>query len=225
MKMAFVAVLALMFGGLIQGADAEIITFDFSSEPDASIKFLGGTEPKIEFPNQGLYDFTVSQTGATSLGGLHGNISGTFAIGSITVPMNGIEEASVTTTDGTFSVRDAAGEWLTANLDWKNISIANSLFGVMNLIGEANLTQINYSGTNGELIGIRNGADQTVTLTFQFASATRHSLTQLVEDGQETSTSYSGSVSSVSVPEPSTVAMLGAAGLALLAWRWRRNNG
>jgi hypothetical protein len=216
---SFVAVLIAALVLVAQTASAEIISCDFSSEADASIKFTG-TGRAIEFPSTNAYDFVITAATSPNLGGLQGNIGGTFIVGAITTPAPGVEQASVTTTNGTFSVYDGFSNSLTADLDWKDILVFSKLVGGMNVTGIANLNNVSYSGSNSDLLGISNGTDQTVVLTFQFSPIKKKSLTDLMVAGQVNSTSYSGSLSAV--PEPSSCVLLGVAALGLLGYAWRR---
>ena len=222
MNRSFLAVLIVALALVAQSANAANISCDFASVTGGSIRFTG-TGDKIEFPNSGLYDFVITDTTSPNMGGLFGTIGGTFNVGAITGPTS-MEQAPITTTDGSFSIYDGAGGTLTANLDWKDITVFNKLSGVMNGEGVANLTTIAYTGTNSDLIGIRDGSEQTVVLAFQFSVLNKKSLTQLMTDGQVNSTSYSGSLSAV--PEPSTLvglAGMGLVGLVLAARRFRKS--
>jgi hypothetical protein len=218
MKYSLLAVLIAALALVSQTANAEIVSFDFACEAGASIEF-NGTNSTFEFPNTSPYDFVITTASSPYLGGLQGNIGGTFTVGAIAT-VGGVDQASVTSTDGIFSVDDGASNTLTANLKLENIEVLYGLFGLLNMTGTANLSNITYSGSNSDLLGIKNGIDQTVVLTFQFSPVTAKSLTELTTDGKENSTSYSGSLSSI--PEPSSCMLLVTAGLGLLAYAWRR---
>ncbi len=204
----------------------DIVTFDFSSVPGASVRFTG-TDDKIEFPSTapGGYDFTITYATSPLLGGLKGNIGGTFTVGAITttvIPGIGtMEQAGVTTTDGLFSITDGDGYVLTANLDWTDITVYNKSSGVMNAMGTANLTGSAYAGSAVDLLDLRDASDGAVTLTFQFSALTKKSLAQLMVDGQVNSTSYSGSASAT-VPEPAAMSLLAMGGIAMIVRRRRK---
>ncbi len=213
-RFAFIA----LCGVMAQVANAETISCDFANVVGASLQFTG-TGDTITFPNTGTYDFLITDSTVPGLVGLFGNIGGTFTVGAITSPVPGFEQAGVTTTDGTLQLWDGVSQPLTADLDWFNVQVLNELFGALGT-GSANLSNFTYSGTDSDLIAIVNGQQQTAVLTFQFSATSQHSLTELLTDGQVNATSYSGSLSSI--PEPSSCALLTAAGFFLLARAWRR---
>ena len=229
MKSSTIAVLAIALALVTQIASANIISCDFASEAGASIKFTG-TGDTIEFPNAvlddtDLPDFVITKATSANLGGLHGNIGGTFQVGTIVsnTPFPGIlvEQAPVTTiVPSTFSVNDGQGHTLTAGLDWKDITVFSSTFGAMNATATTNLSSVSYDGDNVDLLSIKHGSGQTVTLSFQFSAVTQRSLSELMTDGQVNSTSYSGSLSAV--PEPSSCVLLGICALGLVAQAWKR---
>jgi hypothetical protein len=215
--------LSLMLLAGVGPARADTVSCDFASEVGSSIEF-NGTNRTFEFPSTSPYDFVIAAT-SPDLGGLQGNIGGTFTVGTITFPGVGEQLANVASMNGTFSVYDGAGNTLTANLNWETIQVLDGLFGILNVEGVANLTNISYAGNNNDLLGIKDGSDQTVVLTFQFSPVTSETLTELMTPGQVSSTSYSGSLSSSSpppVPEPSSCMLLVTAGLGLLTYTWRR---
>ncbi len=220
-----VATLSLMLFTGVGSARANTVSCNFASEPGSSIEF-NGTNRTFEFPTTSPYDFVINTASSPDLGGLQGNIGGTFAVGQIGTAADGGEQANVTSTDGAFSVFDGSSNTLTANLNWGTIQVLYGLFGILNVEGAANLSNVSYSGSNSDLLGIKNGTDQTVVLTFSFSPVTEHTLTGLMTPGQMNSTSYSGSLSASGsqspIPEPSSCTLLVAAGLGLLAYTGRR---
>lgn len=97
----------------------------------------------------------------------------------------------------------------------------------VNVNGDINLSNVQYSGTNADLLALKADANANggvFTLTFQFTPA--ESLTKLEAVGTHKST-YSGSIDAsslgvASVPEPSSLA-LGCIGLSfVIGYRIRR---
>jgi len=219
MKRSFAAILIAALALVAQTASAGPVAFDFASDVGATIKFTG-TGDTIDFSSTGVWDFTITGSGSPSLVGLKGVLGGTFTVGAISNPFPGVEQAAVTTSAGTFAVNDGAGNLLTAALNLVDITVYNSLSGVLNGNGVANLSNLSYSGSNSDLHDIHNGQEQTVILTFQFSPLTKKSLAQLMTDGQVNSTSFSGSLSSV--PEPSALVLLTGAAIGLVAFVRRR---
>jgi hypothetical protein len=87
----------------------------------------------------------------------------------------------------------------------------------MNSGGVLNLTSINYTGLNPELQNLDSNGDGTVTATFQFIPA--QTLTALKASTGITNT-YSGSVSSGhSVPEPTSLLLIAAGLISIVAMR------
>ena len=223
MKYSLLAVVIAALALITQTANAETVSFDFASVPGSSIEF-NGTNRTFDFPTTSQYDFLITSASSPDLEGLQGNIGGTFTVGTITPQQSERRKQTLRHQTAPYSVYDGSGNTLTANLNWKDIEVLYGVFGLLNMSGTANLSNITYSGSNSDLLGIKNGTDQTVVLTFQFSPVTE-SLTQLTTNGQETSTSYSGSLSSVlvtPVPEPSSCMLLVTAGLGLLAYASRR---
>lgn len=222
MRWASIAAFLILASALVaKTANAGPVSFDFASVSGSSIQFTG-TGDTIDFPDDPItgYDFVITDSSSPSLNNLKGNIGGTFNVGTISGPTNA-EYATITTSNGTLSVFDGSTT-LTANLDWKDIQVYNSLAGVMNGSGLINLglSSISYTGSNTGLLDILNAADRSVVLTFQFSPLKKKSLTDLMTDTKVTVTSFSGSVSAV--PEPSACLMLGGTAVGLLLFVRRR---
>ena len=78
--------------------------------------------------------------------------------------------------------------------------------GTVNVSGAINLSNVVYTGTNADLVEVRNDANFSggvVSITFQFLPA--ESLTQLTANHSDQKTSFSGTIMTASVPEPSSL--------------------
>jgi hypothetical protein len=181
---------------MVGRAPATIV--DFSNLSGANVTFAGSGDTFTFSPESVGYDFEITSPGTAK--GLYGNIDGTFKIGTITstvVNQKLFQEAPVTTlSGGSFSVSDGASS-LTGALTWVSIYTYVTTGGI-NADGTVNLTGISYTGTNADLLQLKNAGSATSVVTFQFSPA--KSLMQLTEDGKTFSTSYSGSVSAVPIP-------------------------
>ena len=75
--------------------------------------------------------------------------------------------------------------------------------GLINLNGTVNLTGVTYSGTNADLLQLKNEATLgggIVALTFQFVPA--KTLNQFAAAGADSKTSYSGTITTARCPSP-----------------------
>jgi len=195
-----------------QAALANPITFDFSQVGNAIIVFdgSGGFHFQDSSTTSAGYGF---QIGGTSMAGLLGQITGNYSIGAIV--NNGGTESATVTGSGLFKIYDGA-QWFTADVQWVNISTTGT-GSTLNSIATVNLMNFSYSGTNADLLQLKGDGSGIVTVTFQFVPG--RTLTALKQEGG--STSYSGTVVSVPVPEPGTVVLL-LLGLGCLAIRPRQ---
>jgi hypothetical protein len=228
----FRVVLALfVFSALAMAAPsarASLMTqFDFVSEPSgtqagAYIEFKGGPARTVTFPNGASgYDFVITQSDAPSMIGIKGNIDGTFTVGQITT-VGSLQTAPLNGTGTFFRLTDPSGKVLSADLTWKEIFTYGTGGGLnpdpMNTI---NLTNWNYDtgGSYQPFLDILGGADQSVSLSFQFSPG--KTLTQLMATGSDRLTTYAGSFSMT--PEPATLCLLGVgAAVALISRRKKR---
>lgn len=202
---------------LLTGGTSFAAFFDFASIPQANISFYGASDTFAFEPEvPGLYDFVLTSGGSDpGTAGLMGNITGAFTIGAISSPFPRLQTAPVTGS-GSLSVMDASGYQLTSNLQWYDISTFYGIGGV-NTMGNANLTDITYGGTNTDLLGLFTAGMGSTVVSFQFMPG--RSLSDLTAGSGKYSTSYSGSV-----PEPGTIMLFGTGllGLAALSLRKRK---
>lgn len=225
---AMVAVVGLFVG---TSADAAI-TLGLSSVDDATMRFAGtGSQSTITFTNgpQGnsFGIRTVDGSPGGSPAGLFGTISGSFSYSVAGITTIGAVQTAALTGTGVMSIGPAGGPTLTATISGIDVFSLGSVGGLNGLNSLINLSNVSYSGSNVALLQLKNevaAGGGIVTISYQFAKPT--SLTDLAAAGCPTSTTYSGTVSTVStVPEPGTMGMA-FSGIALLGLgyyrQWRR---
>jgi hypothetical protein len=157
-------------------------------------------------------------SGPAGLTGLQGNIGGVFTVGAITV--NGSLQTAPVTGSGTFSIVDAGGFALSGTLQWLDVFTLGTTGGT-NVGGTVNLTGLTYTGSNADLIALRNLLAASVVSSFQFVPGIP--LTDLVNGGIN-STSYSGTLTA-RVPEPSLSWLLAGAVAIFAVMVFRRERG
>jgi hypothetical protein len=218
MKRLLMVCVVVVLTAIGQAAVAANIQFDFVSEPAngqplaAFIEFKGAPSKTLDFPNAGSgYDFIITRSDTSGLVNLKGNIDGTFNVGAITTA--GILEIAPVTGTGTFSITDPVGKVLSATVAWNDVFVVAGSQGGLNTGNTANLTGWTYGGTYLPLLQIKNGADQSANISFQFNPS--KTLAQLMANGADNKTTYSGSFSAV--PEPSTFVLMAGGALGLLA--------
>jgi PEP-CTERM motif len=225
LTLALAALLGLCFG---PGARAGLV-LDVAADVGANVEFNGsGTGATFVFNNNGSghgFDVTASSGVGDSIG-LHGTIGGTYSYTTASIVTSGLlQTAPVSTGGGTLTLTDASLNSLTSTITGVDVATMGT-GGAVNVSGAINLMNVSYTGTNADLMELRNEAQVgggVVALTFQFVPG--ESLTQLAASGADHKTSYSGTITT-SVPEPSSLAIgciaLGTIGIGL---RWRKARG
>ena len=185
------------------------IVLDFDALANTAMSFSGNSSFGFTTNSSGdQFQITGSSTGlSTGLEGYVANVDN-FTIGTIT-GSGMLEEAPVTGT-ATLYILDGTGADLTATLQWNDIYTFGAAGGI-NYMGSVNLTDIQYSGMNADLLALAAAGSASDAVSFQFASPM--TLTELAS--MPATTSYSGSISTgvITVPEPAWVAIL-LAGMA-----------
>jgi hypothetical protein len=217
-------VLATLLGvGLVPDARADL-SLALSADVGASVEFQGsGTSSTFVFNNSSGSGFHITtSSGIGDSVGLHGTIDGSFtyqksSISSVFVPYIGlVQSAPVTTVGGLLTITDASHLALTGMVTGVDIETIGT-GGTVNVSGDINLKHVIYTGTNADLLQLRNEANEgagILAITFQFIPS--KSLTDLL-NGDRT-TSYSGSILTQSAPEPSSLVLGCTGALALIGY-------
>ena len=231
-----VLALAALFGACLGPSARADLTLSISNAVSSNLEFKGtGSSASFSFNNntsgQG-FKVTKSSNGTDSntAVGLFGTIGGTFSYTKASIVTTGpVQTASITST-GTLTITDASSSHysLTATVALTNVSTVSS-FGAVNVNGDINLSNILYSGTNKDLLQLKNeaaGNGGVMTISFQFATAT--SLTQITASGFDKKISYSATIATKSIsttsiaPEPSSFGIAGIGALGMIGFGLRR---
>lgn len=198
---------------------------DFSSATNAGVEFNGnGTSATFDFYNNGSNQgFQVTQTsGYNGAVGLFGTINGSFTYGSpitsTSTPAGTVQSAAVSGTGGGFTINDGTNVFSTT-------LTAVSLY-TLGTAGnfDVQLTSAVYTGSNTSLIALRNiinANPQGAQAAISFSFVPGETLTDLLNAVNQ-QTGYSGTLSPLSVPEPSSIALAGMATAAMVGYTLRR---
>jgi hypothetical protein len=190
------------------------LTLNYANQTNAVIRFNGTADAFDFLTNPGTgYQWTItSETGGSSAIGLMGSFNtNLFSYGAI-VTSGPIETAQVTGPVGSLVINDGVN-LLTANVNWVSVTTVFMSVGVLNGALSVNVTNIVYSGSNPDLLYLKNNAPGSMDLSFQFSPG--KDLIALSSGTGPYDTSYSGSVSVQPVPEPATAGLLVSGGIVL----------
>ncbi|MES2572407.1 MAG: VPDSG-CTERM sorting domain-containing protein [Verrucomicrobiota bacterium] len=190
------------------GATAKAATLRFNGTAGAdTFTFVDATGTTAGGNQNAGFDFLITTVtgGVGDAANLRGKIGGTFTIGAATIH-NPIAQSAPVTGTGTFSIADGLGKNLTASITFTEITTLGTTGG-FNGGATINLTNVVYTGTRLDLLEFALSGEGMSSIAFTFS--TPKSVTQLKATGVN-STSYSGEVHTLLVPDGgSTVAFLG----------------
>jgi hypothetical protein len=210
----------LAFAGLallVPSSQAQL-TLNFAANSGSSIQFNGvASSFNFNNGNNGFQWTVTDEVGGSSAIGLNASVNnGPFIYGPITTA-GSVEYATVLGPLGGLVMHSASGD-LTGTVNWIDVATFGLGGGAINASLDVNVSNIHYSGTNPDLLFLVANQPGSMDVSFQFASS--RTLLELSQGTGPYLTSYSGSLSVV--PEPSTLALAGLGGLALLHLRRRK---
>jgi hypothetical protein len=211
MKLTHICTALSMAAALASGGQLLANDISYANLAHTNIVFNG--TGGFSFSNTGTPAANIQITGSTTGDsvGLMGEITGNYQIGAIT-HAGPVSSANVTGT-GTFLIRDGA-DTLTATVNWDDITQIGT-GSTLNDNGQVNLTNILYSGTNVDLVDLKDALTASNVLDFTFTPAE----TLAALKTHRVSTSFSGSINYAiaSVPDSSNTALLTGLGLVAIA--------
>lgn len=203
-------------------APAQNASVNFTSVGTAEIAFDGASSEIGFTPDSKTgFDFQVASSNISGLVGDLGDIVGSFKMGPVYTLALGpldVQEAMVTGT-GALTISDGTPQLFSASVTWNAVTVFGT-GGILDAIGEPNLSNFTYHGSNPALLLLSQQTIGMVSATFQFVPPV--SLTDLADGNSNNSTTFSGSFEAI--PEPGyTAAILGGFILLVSACirRWR----
>jgi hypothetical protein len=196
---------------------AQSVIFDYSNVGKATIMFTPSSDV-VDLPNGVDADgFQLADLGSWGLGGMVGQVSGTFTISPYFDAVSGqLEPASSGT--GTLSVYGSNSGDLLAKLTAEGVSPIQ-MPNIFNPAGLTDLNEFSFQGSYASLLTLVNSTTGTETLAFQFIPG--NTLPRLANGGPFSSTTFFGSL--VSIPElPVSGIVLGSCALAFAMMARRR---
>jgi hypothetical protein len=192
------------------------LTLNFASNTGATVQFNGSASSfNFNNGNNGYQWNVTSEVGGAAALGLNASVNnGPFIYGPITTS-GSVQYASVLGPLGNLVLNDGGANNLVGTVNWIDVATYGVGPGVLNATLDVNVSNISYSGSNPDLQFLVAHQPGSMDVSFQFA--TTSTLTELSTGTGPYLTSYSGSLSVV--PEPSTLALAGLGGLALLLRR------
>jgi hypothetical protein len=225
--MAMSAMLGLCFGPAARAG----LTLGLSNIPHTVVSFDGtGSAATFTFTTTGApaegFTITNSDSNSQSSVGLAGVLNGSYSFSSITQVSPTEQYALVTTTGGQLVISDGLGNNLTGNVQGIDID-SNSKNGSVNLFGAVNLTGVTYSGTNADLVELKNEANFSGgILGINFTLKNGQNLATLESAaGSPHTYAWAGTIETNSVPEPSSLMLGGIGALGVIGCALRRRKG
>jgi hypothetical protein len=218
MKWTCVSAALLTAVACIQPASAALVSAGFGSNTGASIDFTGGSN--FSFTSTSIGGFQIkSESGGAALINLDGDITGTYNIGTVTT--FGPTEMAPVTGSGQLIIYDGGGttgSQFTATLTW--LAMSQTGTGVnANVNGTVNLSAMSYSGSNADLLSLKNTGSglgiATLALTFNSTTTLDQLKTGVFHDN------YTGTISPL--PEPGFYGVLCLGLISIVAGAKRVN--
>ena len=206
------------------------LTLNFAANPGSTIQFNGSPTggPSFQFNNgTNGYQFNVTgEQGGSSAIGLNGSVNnGPFFYGPVTSlgDFFNTQSATVLGPLGDLVISDGVN-YLTGKIDFFQVSTYGGFFGALNGALNINVTAISYFGSNSDLQTLVANQPGEMDVSFTFGAP--ETLAQLSTTPIPVTTSYSASLSVVSVTDSSgSLTLLAMGGAGLLVFTLRRRIG